>query len=152
MTKIFIILLVGLVCEAVGVVLLKEGINAVCGGGDITLRNVWPVFWKVVAHPRVVLGVFFEALFFLCLLYLMSQKDISFVWPLTSLSFVMTTLAALLYLKEPVSLLRWCGVALIMAGAALITWNEKQREAQARPQPPAVRAPGASSTVALPHE
>jgi drug/metabolite transporter (DMT)-like permease len=133
MTKILLVLLVGLVFEAVGVVLLKEGINAVCGGADITLNNVRPVFGKVITHPRVIAGVFFEALFFLGLLYLMSQKDISFVWPLTSLSFVMTTLAALVYLKEPVTVVRWCGVALIMLGAALITWNEHQLEGRKTP-------------------
>lgn len=128
MTKILIVLLIGLVCEAVGVVLLKEGINAVCKGQDVTLQNAFALFLKGVVHPRVILGVFFEALFFVCLLYLMSQKDISFVWPLTSLSFVMTTLAAVIYLKEPVSVARWLGVALIMVGAAIITWNEKQNE------------------------
>jgi drug/metabolite transporter (DMT)-like permease len=128
MTKILVVLFIGLVCEAIGVVLLKEGINAVCKGQDVTLQNAFPLFLKGVAQLRVILGVFFEALFFVCLLYLMSQKDISFIWPLTSLSFVMTTLAAVFYLKEPVSTARWLGVALIMVGAAIITWNEKQNE------------------------
>jgi drug/metabolite transporter (DMT)-like permease len=128
MTKLLIVLFIGLICEAIGVVLLKEGINAVCKGQDVTFQNALPLFLKGIVHLRVVLGVFFEALFFLCLLYLMSQKDISFIWPLTSLSFVMTTLAAVIYLREPVSVARWLGVALIMLGAAIITWNEKQTE------------------------
>jgi len=78
-------------------------------------------------------GVFFEALFFLCLLMLMSRSDISFLWPLTALSFVMTTLAALLFLGEKVSSVRWAGVVFIVLGAALISYSE-----HSKPKPPAV--------------
>ena len=78
-----------------------------------------------VTNQHILLGVFFEALFFICLLMLMSKADVSFVWPLTSLSFVVTTIAAKIYLHEHVSALRWSGVCLIMMGAALITWTEK---------------------------
>lgn len=130
MTKIIIILIVGLICEAAGVVLLKEGIDQVCKGKDVTLANIIPTVLKGATNARILLGVALEALFFACLLYLMSQREISFVWPLTSLSFVMTTLAAVFYLREHVSGTRWAGVALIMMGAALITWSEKRKEIQ----------------------
>jgi hypothetical protein len=93
-----------------------------------------------VINPHILLGVLFEALFFIALLMLMSRADVSFVWPLTSLSFVVTTIAAKIYLHEEVSTLRWSGVCLIMMGAALITWTEKQSADQAAP--PAVAAPG----------
>ena len=128
MGKILVILVIGLVCEAAGVVLLKEGIDSICRGKDVTVANILPIVLKGATHFKILLGVFFEALFFACLLYMMSQRDISFVWPLTSLSFVMTTLAAVFYLREPVSWTRWAGVALIMLGAGLITWSEKVKE------------------------
>jgi len=54
----------------------------------------------------------------------MSESDISFLWPLTALSFVMTTVAALLFLGERVSSVRWAGVVFIMIGAALISYSE----------------------------
>jgi drug/metabolite transporter (DMT)-like permease len=128
MTKIIIILIVGLICEAAGIVLLKEGIDSICKGRDVTLVNIMPTVLKGITNLKIVIGVALEAVFFACLLYMMSQKEISFVWPLTSLSFVMTTLAAVFYLHEHVSGTRWAGVALIMIGAALITWSEKQKE------------------------
>lgn len=128
MSKLLMILFIGLVCEAIGVVLLKDGIDGICKGRDVTLVNILPLFLKGVMNIKILLGVFFEAVFFACLLYLMSQKDISFIWPLTSLSFVVTTLAAVLYLKEHVTPARWVGVSLIMLGAGIITWNEKQTE------------------------
>lgn len=133
MTKIIILLVIGLICEAAGIVLLKEGIDAVCKGRDVTLVNVVPHVLKGATNLKIIVGVALEAVFFACLLYLMSQKEISFVWPLTSLSFVMTTLAAVFYLRENVSGTRWAGVGLIMIGAALITWSEKQKEVRRAP-------------------
>jgi len=47
----------------------------------------------------------------------MSKSDISFLWPLTALSFVMTTFAALLFLHEQVAPVRWPR-GVIMLGAA----------------------------------
>ena len=75
------------------------------------------------------------ALFFAGLLILLSKGDVSFVWPLTSLSFVMTAIAARLFLHEQIVPARWAGICLIMAGAALITWSEKR---QKDPHPPAL--------------
>ncbi len=135
MTKIIIILFIGLVCEAAGVVLLKEGIDTVCKGKDVTVANIIPTVLKGATNLRILLGVALEAAFFACLLYMMSQKEISFVWPLTSMSFVMTTLAAVFYLKEEVTAARWAGVALIMLGAGLITWSEKVKESRNKPLP-----------------
>jgi drug/metabolite transporter (DMT)-like permease len=74
------------------------------------------------------LGVFFEALFFVCLLLLMSKSDISFLWPLTGLSFVFATFAAIWFLDERVSAIRWIGVVLIMLGAALISYSQQVKE------------------------
>lgn len=128
MAKILIILIVGLICEAAGVVLLKDGMDTICRGKDITLVNIVPTVLKGATNLKIILGVALEAAFFACLLYLMSQREISFVWPLTSLSFVMTTLAAVFYLNEHVSAARWLGVAFIMMGAGFITWSEKVKE------------------------
>jgi len=67
--------------------------------------------------------------------------EISFIWPLTALGFVFTTLAARFILHEQVPLVRWGGVLLIMAGAGLITYSEKKAEQKPPPttSPPAVR-------------
>jgi hypothetical protein len=86
-----------------------------------------------LTDARILFGVFFEALFFVSLLILMSRADVSFVWPLTSLSFVFATIAAKTYLGEHVSPLRWSGVCLIMVGAAIITWTEKHKNSDPTP-------------------
>jgi len=134
MTKLLLILLIGLVFEAVGVVLLKKGITQVGEVKQVSAAEICRVVKAGVTNPAVLLGVLFEALFFACLLVLMAESDISFLWPLTALSFVMTTLAALLFLGEKVSGVRWAGVVFIMIGAALISYSEHAK-AKAPPSP-----------------
>jgi drug/metabolite transporter (DMT)-like permease len=96
----------------------------------INLSAVLRVVKAAVTNSQILLGIFFEALFFICLLLLMSESDISFLWPLTALSFVFSTVAAILFLHERVSPLRWVGVVFIMLGAAFISYSE-----HARPKP-----------------
>ncbi len=136
MAKLILILLIGLIFESAGVVLLKKGMSTI---GDIKTINAGEIGRVVKAgatNPQMLLGVFFEALFFLCLLILMNRSDISLLWPLTGLSFVFATFAAILFLHEHVSPVRWAGVVLIMVGAALISYSEQVKE-KAVPPPAA---------------
>ena len=103
---------------------------------SVSVGEVLRVVKTGVTSPQILLGVLFEALFFGCLLLLMSKSDISFLWPLTGLSFVFATFAAIWFLGERVSTARWAGVLLIMAGAALISYSE-----HARPKPPPATSP-----------
>lgn len=134
MFKLLLILMVGLVFESTGVVLLKKGMDQIGEVKEMRAGEIARVVKAGATSPRILFGVFFEALFFLCLLVLMSESDITFLWPLTSLSFVFTTFAAILFLHERVSAYRWVGVVLIMIGAAFISYSEhvKKEHAPAR--------------------
>ena len=125
MAKLVIILVIGLILEAVGVVFLSKGLKQIGEASQITISEITRLIGRGLTNPNILLGVACEAAFFGTLLFLMSKGDVSFVWPLTSLGFVLTTLAAKFILHEHVSFLRWGGVFLIVAGAALITYSEK---------------------------
>jgi drug/metabolite transporter (DMT)-like permease len=129
MFKLLLILLIGLVFESTGVVLLKKGITEIGEIRHVSVPEIARVCKAGVTKPQILLGVLFEALFFLSLLILMAKSDISFLWPLTGLSFVFATLAATWFLHEQVSLVRWAGVILIMLGAALISYSEHAKTA-----------------------
>lgn len=133
MLKLLLILFIGLVFESTGVVLLKKGMTQI---GDVRAVNAGEIMRVVKAgatNSQILFGVFFEALFFACLLILMSKSDISFLWPLTALSFVFATIAAMIFLHEQVSGVRWAGVVLIMVGAALISYSQQVSEKQKAP-------------------
>ena len=133
MFKLLLILLIGLVFESTGVVLLKKGMTHIGEMNGVTAGEILRVTKAGVTNPQILMGVFFEALFFVCLLILMSRSDISFLWPLTGLSFVFATFAAIWFLGERVSALRWAGVVLIVIGAALISYSQQLKEKPATP-------------------
>lgn len=133
MLKLLLILLIGLVFESAGVVLLKKGMTNIGDLKTVSVAEVLRVAKAGVTSSQILLGVLFEALFFGCLLLLMSKSDISFLWPLTGLSFVFATFAAIWFLGERVSTARWAGVVLIMAGAALISYSEHAKPQSPRP-------------------
>jgi uncharacterized membrane protein len=135
MIKLLLILCVGLVFESTGVVLLKKGMTQIGDMNSITAAEIFRVCKVGVTNPQILLGVFFEALFFVCLLILMSKSDISLLWPLTGLSFVFATFAAIWFLNENVSAVRWIGVALIVIGAAFISYSQHAKEKPASPTP-----------------
>jgi drug/metabolite transporter (DMT)-like permease len=133
MLKLLLILLVGLFFESTGVILLKKGMNVIGEMHGYTAAEIVRVVKAGATNPQILLGVFFEALFFVCLLILMSKSDISFLWPLTALSFVFATFAAIWFLGESVSAVRWMGVILIVIGAAFISYSEHAKEKSAPP-------------------
>jgi drug/metabolite transporter (DMT)-like permease len=134
MVKLLLILLIGLAFESTGVVLLKKGMTRIGEVKTVSVSEVVRLVKAGATSPRILLGVFFEALFFGCLLILMNESDISFLWPMTGLSFVFATFAAVIFLGEHVSTVRWAGVLLIVMGAALISYSEKKDKVPSEPK------------------
>lgn len=140
MVRILVILVAAFIIEALGVIEIKKGVDEIVvmykqrEQNTHLLKNILKMVGNAFVNKHFMLGLFLETLFFIGLLYLLGQKDVSFIWPLTSLSFVMTTLAARFLLNENVSTVRWAGVALIMLGAALIYYSEHVKEKHEPPQ------------------
>jgi len=133
MTKFIVILLVGLVFEAVGVVFLSQGLHEIGEVKTVSAGEIGRIIVRGVVNKNILLGTLFETCFFGVLLYLLSQKDVSLVWPLTSLGFVITALAARMVRHEDISALRWTGVLIIVLGAALVAWSEQIKTKAAAP-------------------
>lgn len=127
MTKILVILFISLLFEAIGVVFLNRGLRQIPAIDSPSIPALTRVIKAGATNKNVLWGVFFEALFFAGLLTMMSRSDVTFVWPLTSLGFVFTTVAAKWFLHEEVTAARWAGVTFIMLGAGLITWTEQHK-------------------------
>ncbi len=127
MLKYVLILLFGLVCEAIGVVFLSRGLKQIGEPAVLNFAAVLGLIRQGATNPSLLIGVFCEAVFFGTLLFLLSRAEVSFIWPLTSLGLVLTTLAARYFLREEVSVVRWSGVVLIVVGSLLITYSEQTR-------------------------
>jgi uncharacterized membrane protein len=141
MTKVLTILIFALIVEAVGVVFLSKGLKQIGEPECITPREVGRLVVRGATNGNLLLGVALEAAFFGALLYLLAQREVSLIWPLTSLGFVITALAARFLLHEHVSPLRWAGVLLIVLGAALVSYSERAKSPSPRPGPAAPVSP-----------
>src|ERR1051325_905484 len=138
MTKLLTVLLIALVFEAVGVVFLSHGLKQVGEPDNVSAGELLRLVRRGAANPSILLGVALETVFFGALLYLLSQRDVSLIWPLTSLGFVLTAIAAKFILHEDIHWTRWMGVALIVVGAALVSYSEKVKRAPLVANPPPV--------------
>lgn len=124
MVKVLTVLFIALIFEAVGVVLLSRGLKQIGPIDQVNLVGILDLVRRALTNPSILAGVAFQLVFFLALLYLLSQRDVSLIWPLTSLGFVITAIAARWILHEQVSWVRWGGVVLIVFGAALVSYSE----------------------------
>ena len=133
MTKVIFILLIALVLEAVGVVFLSAGLKEIGEMKSVTASEIGRIVRRGVTNSKILLGVALETVFFVFLLVLLKRNDVSLIWPLTSLGFVLTALSARFILHEQVTTTRWVGVALIVIGAALVSWSEKTHKRPSLP-------------------
>ena len=139
MAKIWIILIIAFAFEALGVIALKQGLDVIMVGyterkaTTTKFKNLLKLVGDWFTTKKVLLGLALETVFFIMLQYLLAQRDVSFIWPLTAMTFVTATLAAKFLLHEQVDGTRWSGVLLIVLGAALISYSEHRKTEAARP-------------------
>ena len=125
MARLLVILIIGLMLEAFGVVYLSKGLKQIGEPAQINAAEVRRLVARGATNGNILLGVLMETLFFITLLVLLKFWDVSLVWPLTSLGFVLTALAAKYIRHEEISTMRWTGVILIVLGAILVGYSEK---------------------------
>jgi len=127
MLKVICVMLAALLMESVGVVFLSAGLKQIGAVSQVNFDEIIRFVGRALINRNLLLGVLLETLFFGTLLYLLAQHDVSLIWPLTSLGFVLTALSAKFILHERVDGLRWAGIMLIVAGATLVSWSAQDR-------------------------
>jgi len=107
--------------------LIKVGLNGAkalpAGSGLIA------IILHILLQPAVVGGLTIYLLGTVCWMAVVAQKEISFLYPLTSVNYVFVVAISAVYFHEFISTRRGIGVALIVAGVILI--NRKSREVSA---------------------
>lgn len=126
--KHFALLMLAMGCVSVGEMCLKIGADQI---GEISVKSL-P---ELVRIPLIVLkskwfalGIPLMGVYFYSFLSLLSRADLSFVLPLTSISFITGTLLAKYVLKEEVNVTRWIGTVVIVLGVALVASGEAKTE------------------------
>ncbi len=89
-------------------------------------------YLRAMLDPLVALGIVMQILWLLTRMSLLSVADLSFVLPVTSAGYVLSTLLGRVFLHEPVSASRWAGAILISLGAALVVSTPEKTTEGAR--------------------
>jgi transporter family protein len=120
--KTAIMIAIIVLADSTGDVLLKKGMMQVGEVSTIKLRELFIIARKVLRNKNFLSAIFFITLTFLSFLLVLSWADLSFVFPATSLIYVVGTLGAQFILKETVTLQRWAGTLLVCLGVALTSF------------------------------
>jgi len=96
--------------------------------GNFLLKSGMPAqlngvldYITVLFRPMVTLGVLLLILWLASRMALLSWADLSYVVPVTSIGYVLVALAGRVFLHEQITVRRWAGITLIMAGVALVS-------------------------------
>jgi len=87
---------------------------------DFRPAAVFRVMVRAIQVGWMWLGLVLSIIAFLSLLGALSIANVSFVVPVTAISYAAGTLGGKLFLGERVSLQRWIGVALVCIGVTLV--------------------------------
>ncbi len=98
------------------------------GQVNLAIPSQWGhLILSVIRNPYVLAGVVFLAFFFFLYLAALSWADLSFVMPLTAVSYIFAALLARFVLKEELSWFRWVGTIVITLGIILVALDSRQR-------------------------
>lgn len=102
---------------ACGDVMLSRGMKEV---GNLSLSN-WTQVFPSLLNPWVLFGIVLLIGFMSCYLTALSWADLTFVLPATAVGYILMALMARFFLHEQVSVRRWVGILLIVAGVGFVT-------------------------------
>jgi multidrug transporter EmrE-like cation transporter len=118
MTTPLILVLVAVCFSVTGELLLKEGMTRV---GVIALPTLLPTLGRMLRTWPLYAGLSSTCVGAAFWLAAISRVDLSWAYPLLAIGYVLILLFSAILLREHVSLIRWVGAALIIAGVVLIS-------------------------------
>ena len=110
---------ISIMLNSVGQLLFKIGMNQI-GLFEFSLNNVLGLALKVLVSPALMGGLLLYFLSTGVWFLVLSRAEISYVYPLISLSYIVTAAGAYFFLHEHVSPTRLLGTLIIIIGVVLV--------------------------------
>jgi drug/metabolite transporter (DMT)-like permease len=109
-----------IVFGAIGQILMKTGMSQIRDMGS--LRNFFKIstIIQIFTNFYVICGLFLYLIASFFWLGALSTLDVSYLYPLLSLGYVLTSLLGMFFLRENIPMLRWFGIFLVVIGCFLI--------------------------------
>ena len=122
--KIFALIVLNDVVDTVAQVLMKKGVLWT-GVSSVTPANFVSFALKSMSSGLLWLGIGVFILNFFLWIVILYKIDLSIAMPVGSTSYVFIPLAAVFFLHEHVSLLRWVGIIAIVLGIHFVSQSKK---------------------------
>lgn len=118
MIKNLVMIVATVFLNTAGQFMMKAGINKI---GKIGFGNLTDSFIKVVSSGYIIGGFCFYAVSAVLWVVILSRSELSWAFPMVSLSYVITALLAPVLLNETFSVQRFVGILVICAGVFLVS-------------------------------
>ena len=118
--KYFIDILIVTLLLASSQVFLKQGLDKI-GGFSIHFNTLLSDVMPLIKSYQIWMGVLCTSISALFWLTVLSKIELSVAYPLISISYIFGYLAAIFFLGESVSFIKFLGVGVIIIGVFLIT-------------------------------
>ena len=115
---VYILILINIVLLVTGQLLFKIGLTRT---GAMTLQNLPAVFLS----PLIWMGLGLYVIATLIWFAVLSRAQLNVVYPLQSLSYILALVGSIVVFHEQVTPMRWVGVAVILVGVVLVSWQAK---------------------------
>lgn len=116
----FGLIFAGVMLNAAAQILMKAGTNAV-GHFEFSSANILPIGWKLATEWHIVAALFCYALSVVVWILALSRVPVSIAFPLLSMAYIVTAVAAWYLLGEPLSLTKVVGIGVIILGVIIIS-------------------------------
>ena len=116
----FGLIFTGVMLNAAAQILMKTGTNAI-GHFAFSWENVLPIGWKLATEWHIVTALFCYALSVVVWILALSRVPVSIAFPLLSMAYIVTAVAAWYLLGEPLSMTKLVGIGVIILGVIIIS-------------------------------
>lgn len=111
-----IVILIGILFASLGQVFWKIGMNSMGAIEKFSIPGILSMFF----NPVVLIGLFMYGLSTIFWLIALSQKDLSYVYPFVSLTFIIVLFLSYFVLKEQIGTARIIGTTIIIIGLMVV--------------------------------
>lgn len=115
----FVLVLTGVLLNALAQLLLKAGTNAI-GHFEFSLANAWPIGLKIAQQPPILGGLACYVVSVVVWILALSRVEVSIAYPMLSLGYVVNAVAAYYLFGEDVNAMRISGIFVIIVGVVLV--------------------------------
>jgi drug/metabolite transporter (DMT)-like permease len=117
----FILVGVAIISGAIAQISLKRGVENLKDKYEINqLLNPINFAKALFTSPLLLIGLMLYIIGFVVWIAALTKLDVSFMYPMLALAYVLVAVLAAVFLKEEITLLRWTGIALVTIGAILL--------------------------------